>query len=366
MTALLSAAPAVATRDAAADLAVRIDGITKRFVVRRGMVDTLRRPFHREWQTALRGVTFDVRRGEFFGLLGPNGAGKTTLFKTLATLVLPDEGSATVEGHDVVREPAAVRRVLTPVVADERSLYWRLDARENLRLYATLYGLSRDEGERRVREVLHAVSLEDTGTKMVAKFSSGMRQRLLIARALLAKPRMLLLDEPTRSLDPVSARQFREFLRAEIIGRQGCTVLLATHNAEEALELCDRVGVLDKGRLLAVGTAEALAAEVGHEWYRVWTSGEARAAWEAMTRQGLVRLTREPGPAEDGWLRVEAEIPGGPASTARVVETLAREGVAVARLERISLSLADLIDRVVTLHGRATGPLGERAGEAHA
>ena len=352
MTELLGARAPVHARDSDTQIAVKLDGITKRFPTRRGWVETARRPFHREYATAVRNVSCAVREGEFFGLLGPNGAGKTTLFKILATLVLPDEGTASVAGHDIVRESGAVRRALTPVIADERSLYWRLSATENLRLYAALHGLREPEESRRVADVLTVVGLDDTGDKMVAKFSSGMRQRLLIARALLARPRILLLDEPTRSLDPVSARTFRQFLREEISGRQGCTVLLATHNAEEALELCDRVAIMDKGRLLAVGTTEALSAEVGQEWYRVWTSAAPHGAWDSLVRQGVVRQMHSPEAADDGWVRVEAEIPGGPASTARVIDTLASAGVAVARLERVTLSLADLIDRVVTLHGR--------------
>ena len=152
--------------------------------------------------TALDDVSLEIPQGEFLGLLGPNGAGKTTLFKMLATLILPDHGSATVEGYDVVSDPVSVRSVLTPVIADERSLNWRLTARENLDLYAVLYEVPRSERKRRVETVLANVGLEHVGEKMAGAFSSGMRQRLLIARALLARPKVLLLDEPTRSLDP--------------------------------------------------------------------------------------------------------------------------------------------------------------------
>jgi ABC-2 type transport system ATP-binding protein len=147
-------------------------------------------------------VSCDVQPGEFFGLLGPNGAGKTTLFKMLATLTSPDEGWATVHGVDVMKDPRAVRRMIAPVAADERGLHWRLSALENLRLFATLYALRGSELQARIDEVLGVVGLRGAERRTVGTYSSGMRQRLLIARALLIRPRVLLLDEPTRSLDP--------------------------------------------------------------------------------------------------------------------------------------------------------------------
>src|SRR5262249_51337585 len=160
----------------------------KRFAVRRPFDEVIRHPFARLYTQALRDVTCDVAEGEFIGLLGPNGAGKSTLFKTLATLVIPDGGHATILGHDVVRDANAVRSVLVPVVADERSLRWRLSSRENLRLYAVLYGVPRAEVTPRIEQVLEVVGLGHTRRQMVGQFSSGMKQRLLIARALLARP----------------------------------------------------------------------------------------------------------------------------------------------------------------------------------
>ena len=243
-------------------IAVHMEGLRKRFSVRRPLDEVIRRPFAKKYAQALQDVTCEVEEGEFFGLLGPNGAGKSTLFKTLATLVTPDAGNATILGHDIVRDPHEVRRVLVPVVADERSLRWRLSARENLRLYAVLYGVPSAGLSDRVDHVLDVVQLGGTGSQMVGQFSSGMKQRLLIARALLASPRVLLLDEPTRGLDPVSARTLRTFLKDEICHRHGCTVLLATHNTEEAFELCDRVAILEKGRVLVSGPASHLASQV--------------------------------------------------------------------------------------------------------
>jgi ABC-2 type transport system ATP-binding protein len=232
------------------------------------------------------------------------------------------------------------------VIADERSLYWRLTARENLRLFAHLQRVPRPELEKRVDEVLAAVALADAAERQAGQFSSGMKQRLLIARALLARPRILLLDEPTRSLDPLSARSFRAFLRDEVSRKQGCTVLLATHNAEEALELCDRVGVLHRGRLLAVGSTAELASRFAEQRYRIWTRHPAHPCWASLEAQGLVRQVTAL-PSEDGWARVELEIPGPLERAAHVVDVLTCAGVSVARCERVALSLADLIERIV-------------------
>lgn len=347
MTSVLPAAPLATPSAPRAETLVSLQGISKRFPVRRGWLATLRHPRSTEYVSVVQEVSCAIAAGEFFGLLGHNGAGKTTLFKMLATLVIPDEGTATVAGLDVVRDAALVRRVLAPVIADERSLSWRLSARENLRLFATLQGLRGAAIGDRADDLLEVVELADTGNTMVGKFSSGMKQRLLIARALLARPRVLLLDEPTRSLDPISARRFRTFLREEISGKQGCTVLLATHNTEEALELCDRVAVLDHGRLLAVGPADELSREIGENRHRVWTRSPEHPSFAALARRGTIGRFTRGAPDSEGWTAVEMEIPGGPDRAADVVAFLAASGVPVAAFEPIKPSLADLIERTV-------------------
>jgi ABC-type multidrug transport system ATPase subunit len=333
--------------------AIRMDVLTKRFPIRRTVREMLRRSSQRQHLTAVDGVTLDVDAGEVFGLLGPNGAGKTTLLKMLATLVLPDAGSAAVEGLDVVRDAARVRRVVTPVIADERSLNWRLTARENLELYAALLEVPRREWRARIDALLGDVGLERAGSRLVNALSSGMRQRLLIARALLARPRVLLLDEPTRSLDPITARAFRTLLREELVGRRGCTILLATHNTEEAFELCDRVAVLHQGRIVACGPARGLAARVGERRYRVWTTAPSHPAFRTLIARGLARDFALLPESEDGWHLVEIE--GAPATTAvaaadhaaAILAALSQAGVSVARFESRPIALADLLERLI-------------------
>ena len=327
--------------------AVSLRGLSKAFPRRRSWGEMVRAPFRKaEYTSAVSDVSFDVAAGEFFGVLGPNGAGKTTLFKMLATWIIPDRGTAIIQGHDIVREPQRVRRNIASVMANERSLYWRLSAFENLRVHAGLYEMPRTRARERIREVLQIVDLQDTGEKMVGSFSTGMRQRLLIARALLGQPRVLLLDEPTRSLDPISAKAFRTFLREEIAGRQGCAVLLATHSSEEAMDLCDRVGVLDRGNLLAVGTTDELKRSFGDERYLIWTLDPSHREFGQIVLDGLASDLEEL-PGNDGWVGIRLVIRGGRERAARVLERLAAASVPIAGFERIDLSLGDLIERIV-------------------
>lgn len=349
---MATAAPAVivpAPVAASSDVAVSVTGLTKSFPQRRTMREMLRAPFRSEFVKALNGVTFSVGQGEFFGMLGPNGAGKTTLFKTLATLVTPDEGEVRVEGLEIVRDADAIRGVVTPVIADERSLRWRLSAYENVRLFAVLYGIPPREVEARVREVLAIVSLDDTGEKMVGEFSSGMKQRLMIARALLPRPRILLLDEPTRGLDPLSARKLRRFLKDVVCRERGCTILLATHSTEEAFDLCDRVAIMNKGQLLVSGRTIDLVESYADDRYWVYTTQPQHHAWQGLAglRQKLPTVLRtEP----EGWSVLELSLPGGADTAAAAIRYLVDERVPISRFERVPLSLASLIERVLREH----------------
>ena len=200
---------------------------------------------------AVAGVSFSVRRGEIFGLLGPNGAGKTTTIRMLTGQITPGAGRASVAGYDVVREHQHLKKCIG-VVPEEQNLYERLSARNNLKFSCWLYNLP----ESRAEEVLDLVHLRDRAKDPVRTFSNGMRQRLMIARALLHKPPVLFLDEPGRGLDPISAREVRATI--EQLSREEMTILLTTHLLEEADQLCQRVAFINKGRIVANDTPRRL------------------------------------------------------------------------------------------------------------
>lgn len=325
---------------------VRVEELSKRFSVRRTWVEMLRAPRRRSHAIAVERVSFTVEEGEIVGFLGVNGAGKTTLLKMLSTLILPDSGRAEVMGYDVRLQADEVRRLVAPVSPDERSLDWRLSSRENLRFMGALQGLRGQALHERIEEVLDGVALQDTGSKQVGSFSSGMRQRLLIARALLGRPRVLLLDEPTRSLDPLAARSFRTFLRESIAGPSGCTVLLATHDPEEALELCDRVLILDGGRLVAQGSPAQLSRRVAAPRFRLRTRTPAHPA--ILRLLGRIASTTGAAQRDDaGLFRLEFNFDDEVSDPADVLCGLVSAGVHVAGFERVDLSLAELIQRVL-------------------
>jgi ABC-2 type transport system ATP-binding protein len=198
--------------------------------------------------TALDAVDFEVGRGEVVALLGENGAGKTTLIRILSTTVLPDSGSASVLGHDVVTGAAKVRSSLGLMLGSERSWYLTLSGRANLGFYAALYGLRRKAASARAAELLAQVGLADAADRPVSGYSAGMRARLALARSLMCRPPVLLLDEPTQSLDPIAAASFRDLVSA-LAHDEGTAILLATHNLHEAAALATHIVVLARGRV---------------------------------------------------------------------------------------------------------------------
>ncbi|MCC6930676.1 MAG: ABC transporter ATP-binding protein [Gemmatimonadaceae bacterium] len=331
--------------DSGAPSALVVSEIHKRFPSYRTLWQTLRHPTHREWVESLRGVSFSVPRGEFFGILGPNGAGKTTLFKCITGLVTAEGGRIQLQGFDVARETRKARAQVGVVFANERAMNWRLNARENLRLFAALYDVPRGEVEDRIDSVLRLVDLADTGQRLLGTFSSGMKQRLSLARALMTDPPILLLDEPTRSLDPVSAQRFRDFVREQVVTRDR-TVVLATHMAEEAFGLCDRVLVLDRGRVLAIDTAARLADQFADHVYRAWV----RDAGHPSLRRSGARLLDELA-THDGWSVVEFPDLGTANEASETLRRLVADGVVVSRFERMGLSLGELLERVVAQRG---------------
>ncbi|HEU5329649.1 MAG TPA: ABC transporter ATP-binding protein [Thermomicrobiales bacterium] len=248
-----------------------------------------KRPFRpRTRMVAVDEVSFAVPRGTIFGLLGPNGAGKTTTIKMLATLLAPTGGRATVGGRDVVRDDEAVRRQLGVVLGGDRGLYAKLSARDNLRYFGALYGLTSAAIARRVDEVLELVNLRDRAGDRTEGFSRGMKQRLHLAKALLHEPPILILDEPTIGLDPASAVDLRRAVAALVPAR---TVLLTTHDMHEADQLCREIAIVDHGRIVAQGTPDELKALVAGERRVIVSTARALNGRAAIIGDELRRLT---------------------------------------------------------------------------
>jgi ABC-2 type transport system ATP-binding protein len=238
--------------------AISIRNLSKTYPVSfRRLRAFFRRPA-KEPVEALRDVSFDVHTGEIFGLIGRNGAGKTTLTKIVATLVQPTTGSVSVRGNDSVLHDVPVRREIGLATAEERSFYWRLTSEQNLMFFARLNGLSERDAKQRIRELFAKLELEEVARRRFGEMSTGNKQRLAVARAMLSNPPVLLLDEPTRSLDPLAAARMRELIRSLAQQDPPVTILLTSHNLSEVETLCKRVAIISRGRIRAIDTPQQL------------------------------------------------------------------------------------------------------------
>jgi ABC-2 type transport system ATP-binding protein len=299
--------------------------------------------------TAVAGVDLQIERGEIFGLLGPNGAGKSTTIRMLCTLLEPTSGIAHVNGYDIVRQANEVRRSLGTVLAGERSIYWKLSGRENLEYFAALYHIPPAVAKKRVEELIERMEIKDRANELVEKYSTGMRQRIAIAKALLARPPILLLDEPTLGLDPQAARRLRELI-AEL-KQQGHTILLTTHYMEEADQLSDRIGIIDQGKIIALDTPENLKRRIGQkEVIRLEVSGWHNEIGEKLRSvSGVDNLIAHQQGEADLW-EVNMQSMDTRKVLPRVVEHISGNGTRLMNMNIVKPSLEDVF---IHLTGKA-------------
>src|ERR671937_810137 len=247
---------------------------------------------------ALDRVSLEIPEGEIHGLLGPNGAGKTTLVKILATVLIPTSGRARVLGHDVVADTKGVRPLIGIVFGGERGLYWRLTGRQNLEYWGALYKLSSRMTRERAQQLLTRVGLADKADQRVEEYSRGMKQRLHLARGLMGDARVLFLDEPTTGMDPLAAREFRRLI--EELKGEGRTVLLTTHDMVEAETVCERVTLIDRGRIIATDSPRTLGSVISR-FQRVDVEGADELLLGELERiGGVASVTR----GENGSARI--------------------------------------------------------------
>ena len=334
--------------------AIEITELAKRFPISSSYRDILTF-WRRQYVEVLRDIELTIPAGEAFGILGPNGAGKTTLLKILAGLIIPDSGTVLIDGTDVVKKPNDAKKRLAYVSGDERTLYWRLTGRQNLHFFAVLNELPRRERDNLINEVLSLVGISEQADNRVATYSSGMKQRLVIARGLLEDPDILLLDEPTRTLDPVGAKELQDFIKYDLIAERHKTVILATHNMEEATYLCDTVAVLLRGEVKACDSVDAMASQ--------FTAHNSCMVTIDSLRNGLLdQLVSLPGvvsvhevPANGlGGVTLTLSIESPEEQIPAVTEYLVQRGSKVLAINLVKPNLTDVISQLVKSYDGST------------
>jgi len=295
---------------------------------------------------ALDRVSLEILPGELFGLLGPNGAGKTTLIKILATLLTPTSGRAFVAGVDVVENPVEVRRHINMVTGGETSGYGLLTVEENLWMFAQFYGIPSREARRRIRELLSLVGMADRAKTKVYHLSSGMRQKMNIVRGFLTEPEILFLDEPTLGLDVQTARTIRDFIRQWLWDHPNRTILLTTHYMHEAEELCDRVAIIDHGKILACAPPAELKKSLKQEAvFRLYLAGLSDGKNLVEGMPGIRALAQR---VEDGRLALDLIL----AEEEALVRVLSRLQAAGGKLVELRKEEPTLEDVFLALVGR--------------
>lgn len=315
------------------DAVIETQNLTKQFVPSRRW----RRARAGHTASAVEDVNLQVERGELFGLLGPNGAGKTTLVKMLCTLVLPTSGTATVAGYPL-RRAAEIRAVVGLTVTDDRSFYWRLSGRENLHFFAALHRIYGAAARRRVEEVLEQVGMAKLADRRFSDYSTGMKQRIALARSLLHRPRILFLDEPSRSLDPKATDRLHSLMQ-HLVAERNVTIFLITHDLGEAEKLCSRVAVMHQGHIRAIGAPALMRRQLAQPLHYDVVVDTLPADVEDTVRELVSELSMD---SADGQVHLRFSLTTIDAALNSVLDALRLNDVTIYRIESMAPSLDEV------------------------
>jgi ABC-2 type transport system ATP-binding protein len=317
---------------------ITLHKISKTFVERSWRSVFMRKATKRT--EALTDITLTIKRGEIFGLLGPNGAGKTTLMKILATLIIPDGGGGSILGYDLIRQSEHVRRIIGLVNTSERSFYWRLTGRQNLNFFASLHNLMGKQKQKRVQTLLELVGLDEKADVEFMRYSSGQKQRLALARALLSNSEILLMDEPTQNLDPIASSDFLRMAVNVLQGREGKTIFWCTHNLKEAEEVCSRIAIIHRGTVIESGDLAYMCSLITTEsYFEVTIDRCAEATLQA------IGITPSRIFHNNGCLDFEVKATGNEVPS--IVRKLVENGLNVRSCREKSIDLEDIFEKII-------------------
>lgn len=328
--------------------AIEIENLVKKYPSVRTLGSLLRKNSTDTSTLALDDVSLTIKKGEVFGLLGPNGAGKTTLISILSTIVIPTSGAVRVGGLDIQKEAAEARKLIGLVTSNERSFYWRLTGRQNLQFFAELYRVPANEIKSRLQELLSTLDIESYAERRFDKYSTGIRQRFAVARALLHQPQILYMDEPTKGLDPNAAGNLLSLIKQRILGIWNPTIIITSHNLKDIEELCTRVAILNQGKIIGCGNIEELSCRVStHETYQMLLDNVTdRCLDEIGGVTGVSSIRR----LEDlnGHINIEVLIKGGGQTLSEILQKVFSSGGDVHYCSYRAISLTDIFEHLVS------------------
>lgn len=332
-------------KDRNSEIAIETYNLTKRFYP--NILTTISGKKSQLEVTAVDQVNLRITRKEIFGLVGPNGAGKTTLIKMLTTLILPTSGEAKVAGYDVVKSEYQVRKMVGLVTSNERSFYWRLTGRKNLDFFASLYKIPGRVAKERIENLFELLDLKDAADKRFDSYSTGMKQRLAIARGLLSKPNIIFMDEPTKGVDPIGTTEIIEIIKKKIVKEWHSTLLITSHNLREIERLCDRIAIMNKGRIIALGTLGELHAKSRCvDTYRL----KVQHILEGHLKR-IIELTNVLHPVRiinsNSAIELEVDFKQGSDGFSRLLQLIINEGGEISKCAHVSNSFDNVFQTLV-------------------